>query len=80
MPTDACDKPTVNVTAVVPELPSATAVLTGLIDTTGLLVNRPSRLRRPPVTVMPASEVVGAALPRIALRRSAAVAVGCCDA
>ena len=35
MPTDACDKPTVNVTAVVPELPSTTDTLTGLIDTTG---------------------------------------------
>jgi hypothetical protein len=32
---DACDKLTVNVTAVVPELPSATDVLTGLIDTAG---------------------------------------------
>ena len=35
MPTDACDRPTVNVTAAVPELPSTTDTLTGLIDTTG---------------------------------------------
>jgi hypothetical protein len=35
VPTAACDKPTVNVTAVLPELPSATDTLTGLIDTTG---------------------------------------------
>ena len=35
VPADACDKTTVTVTAVVPELPSATETLTGLIDTTG---------------------------------------------
>ena len=35
MPSAACDRPTVNVTAAVPELPSTTDTLTGLIDTTG---------------------------------------------
>ena len=35
MPIDACDKPTVTVAVAVPELPSATDTLTGLIDTTG---------------------------------------------
>ena len=35
MPTGACDKPTVTVAVAVPELPSTTDTLTGLIDTTG---------------------------------------------
>ena len=35
MSADACDKLTVNVAVAVPESPSATDTLTGLIDTTG---------------------------------------------
>ena len=35
MPNDACDKLTVTVAVAVPESPSTTDTLTGLIDTTG---------------------------------------------
>jgi len=50
-------------------------------DTTGgELANMPCRFNRPPVAVRPTSEVVGAALPRMALRICEAVAVGNADA
>ncbi len=42
-------------------------------------VNIPSTLSVPPVTVLPVSEVVALVLPRIAVRKSAAVDTGLTD-